>query len=84
MESHNAEINKLVGRAILSHVDEYDVIGFDVDHTLATYNIPNLVAMTFRALTRILVDELSYPASIKEVSPELLVLLGENNLILRV
>ena len=99
MDAYSVDAKELLEDCIPKNLDKYDVIGFDVDHCLAQYNVPELFAMTYRAVTGILVKELSYPASIQLVNADMmnfsmkglvcdkktgcLLKLGENGLVLR-
>ena len=99
MDTCLAELKELMGKRLPKSLDQYDVIGFDVDHCLVQYNVPNLHAMTYRALSNVLVKERGYPASVQELTPEqlnfplnalvcdkktgCLIKLGENKLVLR-
>ncbi|CAD5111311.1 DgyrCDS627 [Dimorphilus gyrociliatus] len=46
--------------------DEYDAIGFDVDHTLVKYKIPNLFNTMHDLMTDFLVSERNYPEEMKK------------------
>ncbi|KAI5713004.1 hypothetical protein M8J75_012958 [Diaphorina citri] len=41
-------------------LDDYDAIGFDLDNTLATYNLKNLLEMEYNCLAEYLVEEKGY------------------------
>src|SRR3954463_16110193 len=45
-------------------MDEIDLIGFDMDYTLALYNQPNLEELSIRCTLGKLVDKRGYPAAI--------------------
>ncbi len=51
-------------------VAEYDVIGFDVDHCLVQYNVPNLHEMTYMAITTSLITDRGYPKIVQELTPQ--------------
>ena len=99
MDRSNPLIKGLFEKAEIKSLDNYDVIGFDVDHCLAQYIIPSFHRMTFKVLTDILVKEKWYPEAVKDIDEKLfefplnasvcdfktgcLLKLGEDNLILR-
>lgn len=51
-------------------IDDYDCIGFDLDHTLCRYNVGNLVRLVFELLADYLVTQKGYDASIRKRSFE--------------
>ncbi len=67
MDAFNAAIKELLEKALLHDFENYDVIGFDVDHCLAQYNVPNLLMMTYRAIISTMVKERSYPETMLEL-----------------
>lgn len=99
MESDNPLIKELLDKTTLRSLDPYDVIGFDVDHTLVQYNIPNLHKMAYNVLADLLIKDRGYPTCIKEITEEQLnfplnalvcdfktgcfLKLGEDNVVLR-
>jgi HAD superfamily 5'-nucleotidase-like hydrolase len=50
-------------------LDGIDVVGFDLDHTLALYDDPAVNALAVRAASRYLVDKLGYPGALAEWTP---------------
>ena len=99
MELGTVYAQELGKKAWFNKLEEYDVIGFDVDHCLVQYNVPNLHQMTYRALTETLITERGYPRILQDLTveqwnfPENALIcdystgctlkLGENNRILR-
>jgi len=51
-------IKKPFNRKILN---EYDVIGFDIDHTLGIYNLSTLADLLYSSFTKFLIDHKNYP-----------------------
>ncbi len=49
-------------------IDDYDCIGFDLDHTLCRYNVGNLVRLVYELLSDYLVSKKGYDISIKNHS----------------
>ena len=47
-------------------IDDYDCIGFDLDHTLCRYNVGNLVRLVFELLADYLVNKKGYDDSIRK------------------
>ncbi len=50
-------------------LETIDVVGFDLDHTLALYDDPAVNALAVRAASRYLVDKLGYPGALAEWTP---------------
>ena len=48
-------------------LDDIDVIGFDIDHTLSIYNTSNMVQLLYESFSKFLILEKGYP---KEISYE--------------
>ena len=46
-------------------LDDYDCIGFDLDHTLCRYNVGNLVPLVYDLLAEYLVKNKGYDKSIR-------------------
>lgn len=61
--------NQLSARAASHHqqnmankfcLEDYDAIGFDLDNTLATYNLKNLLEMEYKCLAEYLIEHKGY------------------------
>ena len=63
LEDVNDEKN--LERTFLS-LDDYDCIGFDLDHTLCRYNIGPMIRFEYDLLATFLVDKRGYDPSIKQ------------------
>ncbi len=99
MDSVDSRVKELAEKTLLRSTDEYDVIGFDVDHCLVQYNVPNLHTMTYKAMTDRLIADRGYPKALQQLTPEqmnfsenaticdfktgCIVKLGEDGLVLR-
>jgi len=99
MDKINPFVSEILSKKFINSLDNYDVIGFDVDHCLVQYNVPNLHKMTYFGLCNTLIKDKNYPNCIKELSEEKLnfplnaaicdflngytIKMGENGLILR-
>ncbi len=46
-------------------IDDYDCIGFDLDHTLCRYNVGNLARLVYELLADYLVSKKGYDSAIK-------------------
>ena len=57
---------------------DYDVLGFDADHCLVKYNIPNLATLLSEITSKDLHEQLNYPQQIRDV-PEALNAISLNN-----
>ena len=49
-------------------IDDYDCIGFDLDHTLCRYNVGNLARLVFELLADFLINKKGYDPSIRKRS----------------
>lgn len=70
MEADNPLVKELLEKTLLHSLDSYDVIGFDIDHCLVQYNVPNLNKMTYDVLTNVLISEKGYSAQLKDITEE--------------
>jgi len=53
-------------KKILHSIDKYLAIGFDVDHCLVRYNLPETFRIIYKSVGQILVNEKGYPKNILE------------------
>jgi hypothetical protein len=51
---------------VLHTLDKYVAIGFDADHCLVRYNLPELISIGYQLIAKFLVDEKCYPEEILE------------------
>ncbi|MGD8414676.1 MAG: 5'-nucleotidase domain-containing protein [Candidatus Latescibacterota bacterium] len=58
--------NRLYVNQLLD-VSDIDVVGFDLDHTLAVYDAPAVNALAFRETARFLVDIKGYPGGLADL-----------------
>lgn len=47
-----------------STIEDYQAVGFDMDHTLARYKLKNLLPLLYKAMSLTLVHKKSYPQEI--------------------
>lgn len=70
MDLSNPLVRDLVDKTNAKSLEGYDVIGFDVDHCLILYNIPNLHKMTYFGFADTLTKDRGYPKSMYELTEE--------------
>ena len=56
---------ELRSRAYLS-LEDYDCIGFDLDHTLCRYNIGPMVRLEYELLSNFMVDKKGYDPAVRQ------------------
>ena len=66
------------GRVPPNFSNDYDVLGFDADHCLVKYNLPNLAVLLSQITSKDLHEQMNYPEQIKNV-PEALYGISLNN-----
>lgn len=66
-EYHVADENKVFVNRTLN-MNHIKLIGFDMDYTLATYNVPAFEARAYEIVQDKLINEYGYPAEIKELN----------------
>ncbi len=49
-------------------IEDYDCIGFDLDHTLCRYNVGPMIRLEYNLLANFLVNKKGYDPAIKERS----------------
>lgn len=47
-------------------LDSYDCIGFDLDHTICTYNLKPLMSLIYKTLASFLIEKYDYPKSLSQ------------------
>ena len=52
-------------------LEEFDVLGFDADHCMVKYHMPNLTRLLCRITANDLVVQCGYPEEVREVPEEL-------------
>ena len=83
----------------LHPLKDYSAVGFDVDHTLAKYNLCDFLPITYKCLAQVLINDKKYPESLLEYGKQeqsflhngliidiktgIILKLGEGKLILR-
>jgi len=70
MDLGNVLIKELLDKTLVRSLEGYDVIGFDIDHCLVQYNVPNLYRMTYHGLVDTLIKDRDYPKSMHELTEE--------------
>ena len=67
------------------YLEQFDVIGFDVDHTLAIYNVKELVTLLYIAFSEYLIESKGYPKEIAyDVNKEFVFKYAQSDIILDV
>ena len=67
------------------YLEQFDVIGFDVDHTLAIYNVKELVTLLYIAFSEYLIESKGYPKEMSyDVNKEFVFKYAQSDIILDV
>lgn len=56
--------NTIMSDGGIFNLIDYDIIGFDLDNTLACYNLPNMIKLEYKVLAEYLVKYKDYPKEI--------------------
>ena len=64
-------------------LDDIDVIGFDIDHTLSIYNTSNMVQLLYESFSKFLILEKGYPKEISyEINKDFVVKTSHNEILI--